>query len=143
MRPAASDDVTAMTQLEADLVGLRRAKDYAFFIDNEMGIWHTLVSCDEGGNVDGFLSSVAHPGSNMIGPGVMRSERIAIALVAAQLDHHRGRTPVFLPPVEAAHLVQTLYNWGCRNCELHFAQVRGQYPQPKGLIMPSFMPETG
>lgn len=143
VRPATADDVAAIVALEAELVGIRREKDYRFFIDNAMGIWHTLVIEDDRGGIDGFLGSVAHPGSNLLGPGVMRSEADAAALIAAQLDHHRGRTPVFLVPAEAAGLVQTLYGWGARNCELHFAQVRGAFTPATGMIMPTFMPETG
>ena len=40
-------------------------------------------------------------------------------------------------------LGETLYGWGVRNCEPHFAQVRGAFQPPTGLIMPTFMPETG
>jgi hypothetical protein len=79
----------------------------------------------------------------MLGPGVMRNETAAAALIAGQLDYHRGRTPVFLVPVECGDLVQTLYGWGIRNCELHFAQVRGAFSPSTGIIMPTFMPETG
>jgi hypothetical protein len=35
-----------------------------------------------------------------------------------------------------------LYYWGARNCEIHFAQVRGEYWSPSGVVMPTFMPET-
>jgi hypothetical protein len=47
-----------------------------------------------------------------------------------------------LVPVECAGLVQTLYGWGARNCEIHFAQVRGEYEPAGGVVMPTFMPET-
>jgi ribosomal protein S18 acetylase RimI-like enzyme len=143
VRQATADDIPAMVALEDELVGIRREKDYRFFIENAMGIWHTLVLEGKGGGLDGFLGSVAHPGSNLLGPGVMRDESTAAALIAAQLDHHKGRTPVFLAPVQAAELVQTLYDWGARNCELHFAQIRGAFRRPAGIIMPTFMPETG
>jgi GNAT superfamily N-acetyltransferase len=143
VRPATPKDVPAMVELEAELVGIRREKDYRFFIENTMGIWHTLVIKGKRRGIDGFLGSVAHPGSNLLGPGVMRSESDAAALIAAQLAHHRGRTPVFLVPCESSQLVHDLYRWGARNCELHFAQVRGAFEPPTGLIMPTFMPETG
>ena len=45
-------------------------------------------------------------------------------------------------PVECVALVQTLYRWGARNCEIHFAQVRGEYRSASGVVMPTFMPET-
>ena len=40
-------------------------------------------------------------------------------------------------------LVQTMYGWGAVNCELHFAQSRGTWTPPTGIVMPTFMPETG
>jgi hypothetical protein len=79
----------------------------------------------------------------MIGPGVARSEHITTALLAAQLDFFRGYSPVFLLPVDASHAVKTAYSWGARNCEIHFAQCLGKKPTTKGVIMPTFMPETG
>jgi hypothetical protein len=85
---------------------------------------------------------VAHPGSNMLGPGVMRNEEQAAALILNELQHRKGSTPVLLVPVESEALVQTLYSWGARNCEIHFAQVRGEYQPSSGVMMPTFMPET-
>ena len=98
---------------------------------------------DGDGSLLGFLSSVNHPGSRMIGPGVARSEVVTTALLAAQLDYFRGLCPVFLLPVDAAHAVRTAYSWGARNCEIHFAQCLGERQSTKGVIMPTFMPETG
>ena len=43
----------------------------------------------------------------------------------------------------AAGLAQTLYGWDGRNCELHFAWVRGAFTQATGVIMPTLMPEPG
>ncbi len=143
VRPATPDDIPAIVSLEDELVGIRREKDYRFFIENAMEIWHTLVLEGDDGRIDGFLGSVAHPGSNLLGPGVMRDESTAEALIAAQLNHHKDGTPVFLVPAQAAELVRTLYSWGARNCELHFAQVRGAFRPPTGVVMPTFMPETG
>ena len=79
----------------------------------------------------------------MLGPGVMRSEADAAALLAAELDHHKGRTPVFLVPMEKTALVRQVYDWGGRNCEMHFCQVRGEFQPFNGVNMPCFLPETG
>jgi hypothetical protein len=73
----------------------------------------------------------------------MRTEADAAALVLAELNHHRGHQPVWLVPADCPQLVQQMYAWGARNCELHFAQTRGEWLPPRGLIMPTFMPETG
>jgi hypothetical protein len=72
----------------------------------------------------------------------MRTEEQAAALILKELRVRTGATPVLLAPVECSALVQTLYGWGARNCEIHFAQVRGEYRQPSGVVMPTFMPET-
>ena len=141
VRSATMDDVAAIADLEMELCGIRREKDFRHFVENEAGIWH--VSVIEGaGGIDGVLCSVDHPGSNMLGPGVMRTEADAAALLFAELDVHRGRSPVFLVPVEASELVKTAYSWGARNLELHFSQVLGESSECRGVSMPTFMPET-
>jgi len=78
----------------------------------------------------------------MLGPGVTRSGPQAAALLLAELQHHRGRTPVFLVPTQEAELVRQLYSWGARNCEIHFHQVRGTTPPQRGVSLPTFLPET-
>jgi ribosomal protein S18 acetylase RimI-like enzyme len=144
IRPAAPEDAPAMAALEQELVGIEREKDYRHFLENRDGIWSASVLEGEGGGIDGFLVSVAHPASNMLGPGVARAEEGAAALIHAELNrHHRGRQPVFLVPVTRANLVQRLYGWGAKNCEIHFAQVRGAWTEPTGVVMPTFLPETG
>ena len=143
VREAGIEDVEAIADLEMELSHIRREKDYRHFIENAAGIWHVSVIEGAGGGIDGFLCSVNHPGSNLLGPGVMRSQADAVALLFAELAVHRGRTPVFLIPVEAAELVQVAYSWGARNCEMHFCQVLGEFKRFDGIAMPTFMPETG
>jgi hypothetical protein len=142
VRDATPADVPAILALEDQLVHIRREKDYRYFLENRRGVWHTSVYEGSGGQIEGFLVSVAHPGSNMLGPGVMRSEEQAAALILRELQVRRGATPVLMAPVECSALVQTLYSWGARNCEIHFAQVRGEYQPTSGVVMPTFMPET-
>ncbi len=143
VRPARAEDAKAMSELEYELAGIRRENDYRHFIENAMGIWHTLVIESAAGKIDGFLVSIFHPASNMIGPGVMRSEADAAALILAQLNHHAGRSPVCVVPALCGGLVQQLYKWGLRNAEIHFFQCRGEAQPLKGVVMPTFMPETG
>ena len=119
--------------------GIRRDSDYEHFVRNAAGFWHVLVCDGPDGQLDGFLVS----GPGMLGPGVARSEPVAAALIWSELDHWRGRSPVVLVPAECTGLVRQLYAWGGRNCELHFAQVRGDCPPFRGVTMPSFLPETG
>ena len=92
--------------------------------------------------IDGFLVSVDHPGSRMIGPGVTRDEDSSLALIVSQLNRYAGRQPVFLVPADRTALIGRLYEIGARNCELHFAQVLGESQPVEGIVMPSFMPES-
>jgi GNAT superfamily N-acetyltransferase len=143
VRAATAEDVKAIADLERELAHIRREKDYRYFIANQDGIWHTSVIEGANGRLDGVLVSVAHPGSNMLGPGICRTQEDAAALICAELNQNRGRQPVWLVPVTCETLVQQMYRWGAKNCELHFAQVRGDWTPPTGVVMPTFMPETG
>jgi GNAT superfamily N-acetyltransferase len=143
VRPARLEDIKAIGDLEMHLSHIRREKDYRFIIENAHKVWHMSVIDDGRGGIDGYLASINHPASNMLGPGIARTQQQAAALIAAELGHHPGRSPVFLIPVECSQLMQTIYWWGGRNVETHFAQVRGRFDGFNGVIMPTFMPETG
>jgi hypothetical protein len=143
VRKAEMGDVAAMAALEMEISHISREKDWRYFIENKEGIWHVSVMENERGGVDGMLASVKHPGSNMLGPGVARTEEQAAALILAELERNRGRRPVFLAPVDCEKLVRQIYEWGGRNCEIHFCQVRGKFEPFGGVVMPTFMPETG
>ena len=141
VRPVTAADVAALVVLEQELVGIERTKDFAYFTENALGIWSGSV-WEEGGEIGGFLFAVAHPASNLLGPGVARTQEIAAALLATERQKHPGN-PVFLVPATCTALLQTLYSWGARNCELHVAQVRGAWQEPLGVLFPTFLPETG
>ncbi len=142
-RDAKLEDVPAMAALEMDVSNISREEDYRYCIENELGFWHVSVYQNSRGDIDGFMISSSHPAMNMLGPCVARSEREAAALILNELGHHKGRSPVFLIPVERERLVRQAYDWGARNCELHFCQVRGEFKPFKGVSMPTFLPETG
>jgi GNAT superfamily N-acetyltransferase len=143
VRPATPNDAPAMASLERELVGIQRQKDYEYFLRNRDGIWSVSVLESERGDIEGFLISIAHPASTMLGPGVTRTDDGAAALIRAELLNRPGLSPVFLVPAERESLVRRLYSWGARNCEIHFSQIRGAWQQPTGVVMPTFMPETG
>jgi GNAT superfamily N-acetyltransferase len=143
VRDATPADVAAMAELEQEVSGITREEDYRYCIDNRLGFWHVAVLEGERGSVDGFMISSAHPGVNMIGPCVARSDEAAAALVLRELDHHRGRSPIFLVPADRPHLVGQVYAWGGRNTEVHLCQVRGEFQPFRGISMPTFLPETG
>lgn len=143
VRDATSADVPALTALEWDVSGITREEDYRYCIANEAGYWHASVYENPRGDIDGFMISCGHQAMNMLGPCVARSEEVAAALILRELDQYKGRSPVFLVPVEKRTLVEQVYDWGGRNCELHFCQVRGEFKPFAGVNMPTFLPETG
>ena len=142
VRHATLDDVEAIAALEREISGISRSGDYRYFIGNEDALWHVFV-VESAGGIAGFLVSCGSSALNMLGPGVARGEDEAAALIFAQLNCHRGRSPVLLVPVSSGKLVKQLYNWGARNCEMHVAQSYGRAQKPTGIIMPTFLPETG
>lgn len=141
VREALKKDARAIGALELVNTHISRPIDFEYFLANADGIWHGSILEDDSG-IRGFLFSIQHPASNMLGPGWARDEEDAQALIQAELDHHRGRSPVFLVPVDRSKIVARLYAAGARNCEIHFSQVRGSYQPPTGICMPTFMPET-
>jgi GNAT superfamily N-acetyltransferase len=143
VRAATLDDVLAMAALEFEVSGITREPDYRYCIENRAGFWHAAVHQGSDERIDGFMISSLHPGMNMLGPCVARDDRHAAALILRELDIHRGRSPVFLVPVDRGNLVRWLYDIGARNCELHFCQVRGDFQPFRGINMPTFLPETG
>ena len=143
VRNAIPEDVAAIGALEMEISHIRREKDFAYFIRNDSAVWHTPVYEDSHGELQGTLASVGHRGFYMLGPGFARTEEQAAALVLAELNHYKNRCLLFLVPVDCQQLVQTMYSWGARNCELHVAQVLGRFKPFDGVVLPTFMPETG
>jgi len=142
VRDATLSDVDFMVALESDVLGIRRAGDFEYFISNKTGDWHMSVIENAQGGLDGFLASIQHPGSSLLGPGCMRCDEDAVALIRRELHVCRGHTMVWLVPSSRPAIAQAMYALKARNCELHFAQTTGAPPQINGVVMPSFMPET-
>ena len=143
VRDAKPDDVPSMTQLEMDVSHITREQDYRYCIENRDDFWHVSVYENSNHGIDGFLISCGHPAMNMVGPGVARTEEQAAALILRELNQYPGRMPVCLIPMICTRLVRQMYEWGARNCEMHFCQVLGEFQPFAGVNMPSFLPETG
>lgn len=143
VRPACQEDVPAIDALERRVAGISRPDDWRYFIDNALGVWTTSVAETGEGGLVGVLGAIDHPASAMVGPGVMTTDAAAESLLAHTLNRHRGRTLVALVPSDRPALTARLYGWGARNCELHITQVRGGASVQNGVVMPTFMPETG
>ena len=78
----------------------------------------------------------------MIGPGVARTEGDAVPVIMAELNARAGEFVLLLVPVECSEHVSLGYALGGRNCEMHMAQVRGEFPGFNGVTLPSFLPES-
>jgi len=142
VREAVLADAPRLADFEQAQQGIRRDKDFAFFVRNEVGAWRLLVFEAADGTVKGFLGMSTHPSCTMIGPGVAADEETALTLLWQALDGLRGKTLVFLAPCAASTLVRTAYSWGARNVELHVAQSTAPVAGAKGIVFPTFMPET-
>lgn len=142
VRPAELSDIDAIGELEQQVSGITRVSDYRYFIENPDGLWTGFVAESQTG-ISGFLVSCGSETVNMIGPGVATDSATAEALFYAQLNANRGRCPVLLAQVNCGQLVKRLYQWGARNCEMHVAQSHGPASAPNGVVMPTFLPETG
>ncbi len=151
-RPPGADRVRRVTDpaeaarladLEFALQGIRRERDYAFFIRNPVGDWRLWAVEDASGRLDGVLAASHDPRFVMLGPGAARTEEAAAALLWRALDAMRGLSPVFLVPSQARGLVQQGYGWGARNVELHVAQTTGPLTATTGIAFPTFLPESG
>lgn len=142
VRDATLTDVAAMVELEEHVQGIRRGADLEYFIRNESADWHMSVIESDNGRLDGFLASIHHAASQMLGPGCMRCDEDAVALIRRELHVRRARTMVWLIPSDRPAIASAMYALGARNCELHFGQSTGTPPQINGVVMPTFMPET-
>ena len=142
IRTATLKDIDAMAALEQTISGISRRTDYQHFIQNPEGLWHISIA-EKNGALTGFLISSASAACNMIGPGVVHDEATAFQLIINELNQHCGRTPVLLIPARFRSLVKNMYAIGGRNCEMHVAQSTYATPQPNGITLPTFFPESG
>lgn len=143
VREAVPEDVPGIVALERSQTGLEHERDYTYFIQNADGIWKTWVLEDSDGKIGAVLGSVFDPGSCMLGPGVMQTENQMLALIFTALSARKkqGATPIFLVPSKCSEAIRTLYSWGARNTEIHVGQCLGGCDAPRGIVMPTFMPE--
>lgn len=142
VRIALPGDLESIYQLEKKLTAVDRKKDLKYFLENKLKIWKTLVYVNRKGEVEGYLNSICHPASKMLGPGVMENERVALTLYLGLLDQFRNETMLALVPCKCLELIQAMYALKAKNCELHFTQVKGKVFEQHGISVPTFLPET-
>jgi hypothetical protein len=143
VRRATLDDIPGIAGLEMEISSIQRGDDYHYFIESPDGLWQLSVWEGDDGKINGYLVSCFGEGFYMLGPGVAHDEDQALALIHQVANLYKGKTVLFLIPAKYGRLVKNIYEWGGKNCELHFCQVRGAFTPFNGLTMPTFMPETG
>jgi GNAT superfamily N-acetyltransferase len=143
VRNAVLADIDAMAALEMEVSAISRINDYRYAIENPRGVLQALVFEGVDGAMEGFMISVKHPALNMLGPCVARNEKATLALLLQAAERFRGAAPLCVIPMDKRELVETLYDWGARNVEIHLFQVRGKFQAFNGVNLPSFLPETG
>ncbi len=142
VRHATPTDVPAMVELERSVLGIDRASDLSRLVEGFGGVFTSRVF-EVDGRVDGFLIASRANASAMLGPGCARDDGIATALLFVELDErHRGTQPIVLAPSDRPELLSWLRSVGGRNVELHLMQVRGEAPPIRGVVLPTFLPES-
>lgn len=143
IRKAEIKDIDEIAELEYSISGISRKNDYKFAIEDPLNIFQLLVYVSLEGQIEGFVMSSLHTASSIIGPGVGKNETIMKSLIKNNLEYYRGSSAMFLLPMENHTLVTEMYNLGAKNVETHLYQVWGDYTKPKGVVLPSFLPESG
>jgi GNAT superfamily N-acetyltransferase len=142
VRDATPEDLPGIEAVEWEVSGIRRPKDFRFFLDKPAGDWSLSVATRAGANT-GFLTTLRSARGATLGPGVARDDETALALLRRELDRVRGYTALVLLPSNRPQLIHAMYAWGARNVEIHLAQVRGAFRPFRGITFPTFMPESG
>ncbi|MDO4557337.1 MAG: N-acetyltransferase [Planctomycetia bacterium] len=142
IRTATMEDLPQIVKLDRDLTGIDRAQDFQYILKNRGGFWGCSICVNPDGTMGGVMASIGHPGSNMIGPGSTCSPTIAAALIHAEMNRYPGRSPVVLIPSAHRELVDIMLSWNMKNCEIHVNQCLGEWTAPRGILIPTFMPES-
>ena len=144
IRKATMADVPAIADFEFRLNGIRKEKDYRFFVENQSGCWRLSVIERTDGTLAGFLAASALPTDNMLGQGVAEDEVTMLDLLRGTMDRDfRGKSVAFILPSKCSSLVQQAYAWGARNRETNVLSVLGDAPPIHGITLPTFLPESG
>ena len=143
VRDAHKDDVALMGALELEVSGIKRELDYRYAIENPRGFMHATVCESEEGRLDGFLFSLKSAAINILGPCVAKDAETALALLRNDVNRFKGTWALFVVPMQQRKIVDKLYAWKAFNVETHVMQVWGEFRPINGVVLPSFLPETG
>ncbi|MCM8542351.1 MAG: GNAT family N-acetyltransferase [Lentisphaeraceae bacterium] len=142
IRPATFKDIPAMVLLEKEIHGQDHGKDLQYIINGSSVHWNCHV-LEKDGNIQGFLCSVNHSSSKIIGLGAIYDSSDTLRLIKSHLNYFKGHSPLLLIPAREKLLVQELLKMKARNIELHITQVLSdtQATPVNGLTIPTFLPE--
>lgn len=143
VRDAHLSDVPLMAKLERHISNIERKVDYRYAIENPRGVMHASVCENEDGGIDGFLVSLKSPAINILGPCVAKDAETALALLRMDINRFCGTWALFVVPMQQRKIVEQLYAWKAFNVETHVLQVWGEFQPFKGVVMPSYLPESG
>jgi len=143
VRDARPDDITAMGDLEMEISGIKRELDYRYAIENPRGVMHATVCENSRAGIDGFLISLKSPALNVLGPCVARDPETVLALLRRDINRYKGTWALFVVPMQERKIVDQLYSWKAANVETHVMQVWGEFTPIKGVVLPSYLPESG
>lgn len=142
VREATTTDVSRLADYEFELTGIRREKDFQFFLYPKVGAWKVWIKEDSAGKIEGFLVVSLNETVPIMGPGAVNDTQSALALLFVAMNDLKGKTYVLLAPADAPELIQHLYAWGGKNIELHVSQYRGSGEFKKRIVFPTFLPES-
>ena len=141
VRTATFKDIPAMVELEMKIHGQDHGKDLQYIISDSTGTWNCHV-IERENCISGFLCSVNHESTKIIGLGAFQEYKSAISLIKSHLNYYKGLNPLVIIPAKEKDLVQELLKMKAKNVELHISQSIPASESPSnGLIMPTFMPE--
>lgn len=143
VREARKEDIPLIGDLEMEISGIQRELDYRYAIENPRGLMHAAVCENETGAIDGFLMSLKSPALNILGPCFARDADTVLALLRNDINRFSGTWALFVVPMQERKIVDQLYEWKAFNVETHVLQVWGDFTPIKGVVLPSYLPESG
>ncbi|MCH2205813.1 MAG: GNAT family N-acetyltransferase [Lentisphaerales bacterium] len=139
---ATESDIKEIVKLEYFLNGKDHSKDLQHIINSSSENWNCHIF-KSNGKITGFLCSVNHPSSQIIGLGASKTSAEMDILIKSHLQYFKNLNVLVLVPSQDAFLKESLLKLKAKNIELHLTQVYSTkaLPNVRGVILPTFLPE--
>jgi GNAT superfamily N-acetyltransferase len=139
VRAGSRSDLEAVVQLEKELLGIERAKDYDFL--TRLGEFFVAGS---GSTLRGSCVRLVRSGVAVLGPVVGRDLETTLALLQrATEDLPRGTEARLLLPASRDDLLAACWSSGFEVHSLCTYMVRGEFEPFGGYYLPTLLPESG